>query len=561
MAKEYDKLIKIYADAEKKLITDIELASTKGSLLSYKKRLLKTVQKTLKELRTSSRAANREIINASYLKGLQEVLKALNVSSGINAQAYASQISSLCNSADDYYNVAISQVGRRLEDAIRQTAADAAGKKFSEMQTLRQMKASLLDTLKGINPAASDGRIGVETKNGRVISLKAYAATVARTTTREAQNKAKFNQCLSLGVDLVQCSTHFPTCEVCAMYQGRVYALTKEAADGKYKGPDGKPLNFPYIYDTVLVDGYYTIHPNCRHVFLPFVTEAYTAKQLAEYSDASTKAFDDTRSDKERKAYAAEQANNRRRREDLRQYERYKATLGDKAPKTFASFRSMKVRNGEAWDKLQEEYRFAGTINRIIKHNPGISVFNTPDEIPPEYSDSVKAMTSVQKDGIYDYSNYRIGVRMNKYLGGVPGVSLTPQEVQSMNIVQEALKNSSIPYDTVLWRGAESAHFDGFDKLPKNLSKWPGNKITYKGFSSTSAVKNASYMDLEEKDLQMVIIKRGGTGGAAYIEDISYNKINKLKNEYEVLLQNDAKFVIIEAQIFRDKYILVLEAR
>ena len=45
------------------------------------------------------------------------------------------------------------------------------------------------------------------------------------------------------------------------MYQGRVYALTKEAANGKYKGSKGQALHFPYLYDTALPHGYSTIHP------------------------------------------------------------------------------------------------------------------------------------------------------------------------------------------------------------------------------------------------------------------------------------------------------------
>lgn len=91
---------------------------------------------------------------------------------------------------------------------------------------------------------------------------------------------------------------------------------------------------------------------------LPFVAEAYTPAELAEYSRQSMQPFADVRSDAERKAYQASQVKNNRRRADMKQYLRYKARLGeDKVPKTFAAFRSIKSKNGDAWDRLQSEYR------------------------------------------------------------------------------------------------------------------------------------------------------------------------------------------------------------
>ncbi len=76
-----------------------------------------------------------------------------------------------------------------------------------------------------------------------------------RTATTETQNTAQLVQGREWGYDLVRMTSHYPTCEVCAMYQGRVYAVTKEAANGKYKDKDGNPLRFSYLYDTVLTEG------------------------------------------------------------------------------------------------------------------------------------------------------------------------------------------------------------------------------------------------------------------------------------------------------------------
>ena len=83
--------------------------------------------------------------------------------------------------------------------------------------------------------------------------------------------------------------------------------------------------------------------------------------------------------------------------------------------------------------------------------------------------------------------------------------------------------------------------------------------MSYKGFSSTSILKDASYISNPEKNVQLVLVKRGGQTGAAYIEPISYNHVHGEKQEYEVLLHNSAKYRIIEAQRFKGKYIIVAE--
>lgn len=67
-------------------------------------------------------------------------------------------------------------------------------------------------------------------------------------------------------------------------------------------------------------------------------------------------------------------------------------------------------------------------------------------------------------------------------------------------------------------------------------------------------------MNLGPKDLQMIILKRALQPGAMYIEEISYNKTKNLQSEYEVLLQSAQEYVIIEAQKFKGKTIVVVEA-
>lgn len=95
--------------------------------------------------------------------------------------------------------------------------------------------------------------------------------------------------------------------------------------------------------------------------------------------------------------------------------------------------------------------------------------------------------------------------------------------------------------------------------LPSNIKKWDGAHLSYKGFSSTSILKDASYIGNPNKNVQLVLIKRANQAGAAYVEEISYNRANGKKSEYEVLLQKGAEYRIIEAQKFKGKYIIVAE--
>lgn len=150
---------------------------------------------------------------------------------------------------------------------------------------------------------------------------------------------------------------------------------------------------------------------------------------------------------------------------------------------------------------------------------------------------------------------------MNKFLGGVPDIALSTEELQNLYNTESALNVCRLPQDTVLWRGTESRLLDGFDALPKRISDWQGYPLSYKGFASTSILKDASYMGQSNKNVQLVLVKRGGQTGAAYVEEISYNKANGLPSEYEVLLQRSAKYRIIEAQMFKGKYIIVAEVR
>lgn len=379
-----EKLIAIYEAAENRLKEIISQKISKGSAAMYQKSLLKQVRQELKRLKKNSAAAVNAIVKESYRDSLSELVTDLKKAGGktadINTKSIEpeqlamsglnkSQIAVVAENINYDFIRTINLVGRRIEDNIREAAVEATAEKLSTGQTVRQMQKNLIEKLQ------EQDITYVTYRNGRQVSLKSYAAMVSRTTTAEAQNTAKIVQANTWGYDLVKMTTHSPTCAICAMYQGRVYATTKDAANGKYRLKDGTVLRFPYIFDTAFASGYNTIHPNCRHRISAYPIKAYTGEEAKEIARISNAPFEDTRSDEERKKYSAMQSKNRQRLANRRQYERIKSVLPDTAPKSYSGFIRMKQTNSEKYQELMRDYRYV--LRETERSKPKITNINS----------------------------------------------------------------------------------------------------------------------------------------------------------------------------------------
>lgn len=397
------RLIETYQKAQKKLVEIIQRKQAYGSATAYERSLLRQIQKELKKLKKSSKALVEQLIKENYKTGLQSLIDDLlkdntaprlfNMFSGLNA----SQIELITQNANIDLNKSINIVGRRMQDAVREAGIEATAEKLTTGQTVREMQKNLEKKLEQQNLTA------VEYANGTKMPIEKYAETVARSTTAETQNKAKVIQGQDWGYDLVRFTEHSPTCEVCSMYQGRVYALTKEAANGKYKGSKGQALHFPYLYDTALPHGYSTIHPNCRHRLSVLPARAYTAAEMEDFSRKSMQPFEDMRSDKERKAYAQEQAVKRKRNESRKQYEKIKTALPNDAPKTFAAFVKMKSAKSERYKELLKDYR---TVIGIAKEQESGIINDSNSNYYTITDKAINSVPLVKVDGFTDEQNY-----------------------------------------------------------------------------------------------------------------------------------------------------------
>lgn len=397
------RLIETYQKAQKKLVEIIQRKQAYGSATAYERSLLRQIQKELKKLKKSSKALVEQLIKENYKTGLQSLIddllqdntapKLFNMFSRLNI----SQIELITQNANIDLNKAINIVGRRVQDAVREASIEATAEKLTTGQTVREMQKNLEKKLEQQNLTA------VEYANGTKMPIEKYAETVARSTTAETQNKAKVIQGQDWGYDLVRFTEHSPTCEVCSMYQGRVYALTKEAANGKYKGSKGQALHFPYLYDTALISGYSTIHPNCRHRLSVLPAGAYTAAEMEEFSRKSMQPFEDIRSDQERKAYAKEQEVKRKRNESRKQYEKIKTVLPNDAPKTFAAFVKMKSAKSERYKELLKDYR---TVIGIAKEQESGIINDSNSNYYTITDKAINSVPLVKVDGFTDEQNY-----------------------------------------------------------------------------------------------------------------------------------------------------------
>lgn len=120
------------------------------------------------------------------------------------------------------------------------------------------------------------------------------------------------------------------------------------------------------------------LHPNCRHEFIPVWLELMDEKELTEEierSKISSKA--DTRSQKERDAYAEWQAEHRQRYNEQQYFDRAKQVLGSAMPyKDIAAFRrSYRARTGsfahQKSHNLIRDCQIYTEYRQVLKDAPG----------------------------------------------------------------------------------------------------------------------------------------------------------------------------------------------
>ena len=196
-------------------------------------------------------------------------------------------------------------------------------------------------------------------KAGRHWSLHTYGSMVSRTTSRQAEVLSVLTA--DPEQDLYRIARTGTTCALCAPYEGRVYSKSGT-------NPDYPPLSDafgkqdPNGPDT-LTNTWLNIHPNCRHSLQSYTEAGRSAEEVQQIKDFSNPAKNpysrDPRSQKQIEAYRAKEQARAKWLREYRAWESYRLTLGDKVPKTFATFQKHKSADDDKWKTWQKLYREA----------------------------------------------------------------------------------------------------------------------------------------------------------------------------------------------------------
>ena len=371
-----DVLIEIYREAQTRL-AEIVTGNYGAGTRTYYNSVLKQLERLMKQLEAETGQYISTEIPRQYKKALDDTyayfkrnnlqMKRPDMFSHIHSDA----VSELANEMRYHITEGISIAGRRImryldtakDNALRQAGLRSAALKAAAGQTVADMQKDLMQRL------ANDGFLTVQYGTGKrayQVGLDSYAAMVARSTTREAGNLARENQLTENGYDLMMMTEHYPTCEACAVLQGRVYSIS------------GRDKRFPPL-SRAFPSGYRNVHPNCRHVMTYWIEEMQSPEEIRAALARSNAPFTDNRSDEEIALYSKQQADSRRMRADRSQFERYRQRLGEDAPKSFHTFRRIKNADGQKWKEMQEKYRnylYSQDFDDIIDMKGKMSDYN-----------------------------------------------------------------------------------------------------------------------------------------------------------------------------------------
>ncbi len=379
---ELENLIKIFQKARDQLLETIIKSNGVGTKV-YANTVLKQLEKQLKTLEKHSAFYVRSVIPKEYQKALDELYGYFTKNNLLMKppQSFAAlhndAIYEIAREMQYQIGQGLEQAGRQIiryvndarDNTLRLAGLEATGQKLASGATVQQMRNNLIERLQ--NEGFFTVQYG-EGKNARQVGVDTYASMVARSTTREAGNLARENQLSANGYDLVEMTEHYPTCGICAQFQGRIYSIS------------GNDKRFPPL-SKAFKSGYHNVHPNCRHSVAPWVESMHTTDEIAKAIKKSNRPFEDNRPEEEKALYTEQQAENRKIRQDRYQYERYKERLGEDAPKSFHAFRIIKKAGGEKWEDLKYIYSHTLTNangNRIIKvKQEDVKIQSVPNSI------------------------------------------------------------------------------------------------------------------------------------------------------------------------------------
>lgn len=190
------------------------------------------------------------------------------------------------------------------------------------------------------------GVVAMKTSNNRELILDKYVKMATQTTLKIARNVGVIEQSKKRGIDLVKMTEHFPTCSICMVRQGRVYSISGENKD------------YPSLYGDCFTGDYETVHPNCKHSYMPYLPEYLSEEQVKADKEYSNRPFEvlNEFEQKQLERYNTEQKRKSRINRIRKEYDNMAVVVGSENMPSFTGFRNSKTRNGPVYKDLKEQY-------------------------------------------------------------------------------------------------------------------------------------------------------------------------------------------------------------
>ena len=372
--RELQRLIEIFLKAETDIINEIGRLRTQGLVDYHAEAALERVQAILRRLENDCWTYVPQMIETQFYVKHPDARKPMeepetpekHLRGYQNARALTSEqtdiVQRLVNNLMGEIDAATATVTATLQNAlIGRVEPDIFRRVGLEQAAAMQAtgRGVYKELPKFVEVLRREGITAFVDRAGRHWSLHTYGSMVLRTTSRQAEVLSVLTE--NPDHDLYEISKHGTTCKLCAPLEGRVYSKSGT-------NPDFPPLAAAFgkvdkAGPDTLSNTYLNIHPNCLHQIIKWTPMGRSPEELRKIKDFSSfeknPVTQDPRTKKQIEAYRKKEEARARFLRDYRQWERYRLTIPDDTPKTFATFQRHKQADDDKYKRWEELYREA----------------------------------------------------------------------------------------------------------------------------------------------------------------------------------------------------------
>jgi len=265
--KSADKLVSDYKKAYSYILSLLKNQIDKGLSERQARSILREIQLILKDLDEEAYKWSYQVLPEYYYFSMSEIdkdaaqLNNVNVIGGSTSVIHQRAVEVASSSLFTDLAKNTENMNKEAKRIIREHGSELITRSTitgqSHIRTKKQMKDALV----------KDGVTSFTDAGGKRWNITNYTSMAVRTKSRLVHNRGTMNR---LGeyreeysnnpnFDLIQISSHNAS-DWCRYYEGTVWSISGTHPD--YPSVDGLP-NYPYE----------SFHPNCKHVYLPYMIE------------------------------------------------------------------------------------------------------------------------------------------------------------------------------------------------------------------------------------------------------------------------------------------------